>query len=250
MIVAAVGVVFTAWFNARGPETVDRISGEPAIKVGHVAVDYTAQDTALRTPVTDPADRAILLGSASGSRREEVLARHDRAPVEAAEVTVVLVGNRTSVRIIDIEPRVLDRKPTSDGALLIYTPAGEADTIGLSADLDTPAPRFTSTDDPGTAYFRKKQIDLKRDERVTLSMTVTGTAAYYAFDLLVTVLAQDRTEQVRIQGPAATPFRVTGVSRAYHAYYTASPLAGGGWRPVSRSDACATERKLAKAGEC
>lgn len=50
--------------------------------VGHVAVDYDAQDTALRKPVTDPTDRAVLLGTASGSRRDDVMARHVRAPVE------------------------------------------------------------------------------------------------------------------------------------------------------------------------
>lgn len=248
VIVAAIGVVFTAWFNTRGPDTVNRISGEPPIKVGHVAVDYDAQDTALRKPVTDPADRAVLLGTASGSRRDDVMARHDRAPLETADVTVVLVGNRSSLRIVDIRPRVLDRKPVSDGALLVYNPAGEVDTIELSADLDEPTPRFTTTKDPDTSYFRKKQIDLKRDERVTLSMTVTGKAAYYAFDLLVTVLAEDRTEQMAIQGPDKTPFRVTGTSGTYHAYYTTSPL--GGWQPISRSDACAIERKIEKAGKC
>ncbi|GAA3190180.1 hypothetical protein GCM10010486_68750 [Nonomuraea roseoviolacea subsp. carminata] len=248
VIVAAVGVVFTAWFNARGSDTVESISGEPPIKVGHVAVDYAAQDTTLRETVTDPADRAVLLGSASGSRRDAVMARHDRAPLETADLTVVLVGNRSSLRIVDIQPRVLDRKPVSDGALFIYTPAGEAATIELAADLDKPVPRFTSPEDPDISYFRKKQIDLKRDERVTLSMTVTGMAAYYTFDLLITVLTGDRTEQMTIQGPDRTPFRVTGTAGTYHAYYTTSPL--GGWRPISRSAACAIERKLARAGKC
>ncbi|WP_181449150.1 PQQ-binding-like beta-propeller repeat protein [Nonomuraea aridisoli] len=84
MIVAAVGVVFTGWFNARGTDAVDLISGEPPIKVGHVAVDHATHDTALRRPVTDPADRAVLLGGASGARRDAVLARHDWAPLETA----------------------------------------------------------------------------------------------------------------------------------------------------------------------
>ncbi|MFI6786981.1 hypothetical protein ACIBG4_06600 [Nonomuraea sp. NPDC050383] len=248
VIVAAVGVVFAAWFNARGSDTVESISGEPPIKVGHVAVDYAAQDITLREAVTDPAERAILQGSASGSRRDTVMARHDRAPLETADLTVALVGNRSSVRIVDIQPRVLDRKPVSDGALFVYTSGGEVATIELSADLDEPAPRFTSPKTPDISYFRKKQIDLKQDEQVTLSMTVTGTAAYYAFDLVITVLAGDRTEQVTIQGPDRTPFRITGASGTYHAYYTISPL--GGWQPISRSGACAIERKLAKAGKC
>ncbi|WP_285780606.1 hypothetical protein [Microtetraspora sp. NBRC 13810] len=248
VIIAAVGVVFTAWFNARGSDTVDRIGGEPPIKVGHVAVDYAEQDAVLRKPVTDPGDRAALLGNASGSRRDAVLARHRWAPLEKADVTVVLIGNRSSLRIVDIKPRVLVREPVSDGALLIHTPAGEVGTIELAADLDDPAPRFATAEDLDISYFRKKQIDLKRDERVTLVMSITGTAAYYEFDLLVTVLAEDRTEQLTIKGPDTSPFRVTGTADAYRAYYTVSPA--GGWQPISRDRACAIERKIQKVEGC
>ncbi|MEU1725815.1 hypothetical protein [Nonomuraea sp. NPDC005692] len=126
VIVAAAGVVFTAWFNARGSDTVGSISGEPPIKVGHVAVEYAAQDTTLREAVTAPAERALLLGAASGTRRDEVMARHDWAPLESADVTVVLVGNRSSLRIVDIQPRVLDRRPVSDGALFVHPGRGVA----------------------------------------------------------------------------------------------------------------------------
>ncbi len=248
VIIAVIGVVFTAWFNARGPDAVDRISGEPPIKVGHVAVDYSTQDTALREPVTDPGERAVLLSSTSGSRHDAVMARHHRAPLEKTDVTVVLIGNRSSLRIVDIKPRVLDRKPVSDGALLVYTPAGEVNTIELSADLDEPAPRFATAKDLDTSYFRKKQIDLKRGERVTLSMSVKGTAAYYEFDLLVTVLAEDRTEQITIEGPDKNPFRVTGTADAYRTYYAVSPLRG--WQPISSGQACLIERKIQKSKGC
>ncbi|TDC11496.1 hypothetical protein E1267_00735 [Nonomuraea longispora] len=248
VIITAIGVVFTSWFNARGPDTVDRISGEPPIKVGHVAVDHSAQDTALREPVTDPGERAILLGNASGARADAVMARHDRAPLERADATVVLVGNRSSVRVIDIKPRVLTRAPVSDGAVLISTPAGEVDTVELSADLDEPAPRFTAAEDPGTSYFRTKQIDLKRGEKITLSLSVKGTAAYYEFDLQVTALAEDRTEQLTIEGPGGSPFRVTGTAEAYRAYYTVSPLRG--WQPISRGEACVIERKIQQIKGC
>ncbi|TDE35359.1 hypothetical protein E1295_36110 [Nonomuraea mesophila] len=248
VLIAAIGVVFTAWFNTRGHDTVDLISGEPPVEVGHVAVDHSAQDTALREPVTDPGERAILLGNASGARVDAVMTRHHRAPLERADATVVLVGNRSSVRIVDIKPRVLTRAPVSDGAVLISTPAGEVDTVELSADLDEPAPRFAAAEDPGTSYFRKKQIDLKRDERITLSLSVKGTAAYYEFDLQVTVLAEDRTEQLTIEGPGGSPFRVTGTAEAYRSYYTVSPLRG--WQPISRGEACVIERKIQQVKEC
>ncbi|TMR92041.1 hypothetical protein [Nonomuraea basaltis] len=242
VIIAVIGVVFTTWFNARGPDTFDRISGEPPIKVGHVAVEYSARDTALREPVTDPGERAALLGNASGSRRDTVMARHHRALLDRTNVTVVLIGNRSSLRIVDIKPRVLARKPVSDGALLVDSPAGEVDTVELCANLDRPASHFAIAEDLDTSYFRKKQIDLKRDERVTLSMSISGKKAYYEFDLLVTVLAEDRTEQITIKGPDRGPFRVTGVPDDYRAYYAKSTF--GGWRPVSRAQAYAMLRKV------
>ncbi|PZG55347.1 hypothetical protein C1I98_03605 [Spongiactinospora gelatinilytica] len=257
VIVAAIGIVFTDWFNTSGPDTVERISGQPPLTIGHVAVDYTTRHTTLRRPVTDPGERALLLGAGSGSSRDAIMASHDWAPLGTTDVTAVLAGNRSSLRIIDIIPRVLARKPVSDGALFVYAPEGVAKTIELSADLDQPAPRFTTTRDttedtardPGTSYFRKKQIDLKRDEPVTLVMSITGSAAYYEFDLQVTVLAEgDRTEQITIKGPDGRPFRVSGIADRYRAYYGRSAL--GGWQPLSRAAACAKVEKNQKPGEC
>ncbi|MGI5488118.1 hypothetical protein [Microtetraspora malaysiensis] len=227
-ILAAFGVVFTEWYNAHGSDTVERVRGAAPITVGHVAVDYSERDTVLREPVTDPEDRAIMLAAHAGKRRDVVLARHQRALIDSMDVTVVLTGNRTSLRIVDIEPRVLARMPVSEGARLIAITGGEAGTVEMAADLDRPAPRFTTDGD--TAYFRKKQIDLKRDERITLSLSFTGKKAYYEFDLLATVLADDRTEEVVIKGPDGGPFRLSGEAARYRAYYREAPQ--GGWRPV------------------
>lgn len=248
VIIAAIGAVITAWVNARGPAAVDRLSGGPPIKVGYVAVDRSQHEIALGRPVTDPGERAVLRANASGARHDAVMARHQAAPIEEAAVTVVLTGNRSSLRIVDIEPRILDRGPVADGALLIYSSAGTTDTIELSADLDTPVPRFVTAADRKTPYFRKKQIDLKRDERVTLSLSVKGKAASYAFDLLVTVLAEDRTEQVSVEGPDGGPFRVTGLAGTYRSYYAVSPL--GGWQPISNAEACAMGRQSHKRAAC
>ncbi|MFI0418910.1 hypothetical protein [Spongiactinospora sp. 9N601] len=256
VLVAAIGVVFTEWFSTSGPDTVDRISGQPPLTIGHVAVDHTTRHTTLRRPVTDPGERAILLGAGSGSSRDAIMAGHDWAPLGTADVTVVLAGNRSSLRIVDIIPRVLARKPVSDGALFVYAAEGVAETVELSADLDQPAPRFTTARDtaedtardPDTSYFRKKQIDLKRGEPVTLVMAITGSAAYYEFDLQVTVLAEDRTEQITIKGPDGRPFRVSGIADRYRAYYGRSAL--GGWQPLSRAAACAKVEKNQKSEGC
>lgn len=229
VIIAAVGVVFTDWYNARGPDAIGRLAGREPLTVGHVAVHHGLRRLALREPVTDPAERALLLAGAATAQRDAALERHQVAPVAAMNVTVVLVGNRGSLRIVDIEPRVLTRGPASRAALLIPAGAGEVGTVEVTADLDRTAPRFTMAQHPDTAYFSKKQIDLHRDERVTLSMTICAEKAFYTFDLVVTVLAGDRTEQVAVTGPGGRPFRLTGPASTYRSSYQESPA--GGWRP-------------------
>ncbi|MFI6458678.1 hypothetical protein ACIBF6_44925 [Streptosporangium amethystogenes] len=230
VILAAFGVVFTEWYNAHGSDAVEQVRGAAPITVGHVAVDYSERDTVLREPVTGPEDRALMLAAHAGEQREAMLARHQMALIDSMNVTVVLTGNRSSLRIVDIEPRVLARRPVSKGARLIaITGGGEAGTVEMAADLDRPAPRFTTGGD--TPYFRKKQIDLKRDESVTLSLSFTGKKAYYEFDLRVTVLADGRTEEVVVKGPDGGPFRLTGEAARYRSYYRQAPQ--GGWQPVS-----------------
>ncbi|WP_336209186.1 hypothetical protein [Nonomuraea sp. LPB2021202275-12-8] len=241
VLIAAIGVVFSTWFSARGPDTMDRIGGGPPITVGYVAIDFTGRVSALREAVTDPEGRVALRASAADATREVVLTRHRRALIDLMNVTVTLVGNRSSLRIVDMKPRILTRGPVSDGARLSASSAGETGTIELAADLDRKAPRFTMAEDPQTPYFRKKQIDLKRDERVTLNMTIAGEKAYYEFDLLLTVLVEDRTEQMVINGPDKTPFRLTGAAKSYRSYYRDSPL--GGWEPLSRDQVCEMDPK-------
>lgn len=230
VILAAFGVVFNEWYNAHGSDTVERVRGTAAITVGHVAVDYSERDTVLREPVSDPEDRAVMLAAHADGRREAVLTRHRMSLIDRMDVTVALTGDRSSLRIVDIEPRILARLPVSEGARLIAVKAGgEVGAVEMSADLDRPVPRFTVGG--GAAYFRKKQIDLKRGEPVTLSLSFTGRKAYYEFDLRVTVLADGRTEEVVVKGPDGGPFRLSGEAGRYRSYYRESSL--GGWRPVS-----------------
>ncbi|MEU7833447.1 MULTISPECIES: hypothetical protein [unclassified Nonomuraea] len=229
VVLAAFGVVFTEWYNAHGSDTVEQVRGTAPITVGQVAVDYSERDTVLREPVTDPEDRAVMLAAHADKQRETMLARHRMAPIGGMNVTVALTGNRSSLRIVNIEPQVLTRMPVSEGARLIVIKGGEAGTVEMAADLDRPTPRFTSGGE--TPYFRKKQIDLKRDEPVTLSLSFSGKKAYYEFDLRVTVLADGRTEEVVIKGPDGGPFRLSGEAARYRTYYRQAPQ--GGWQPVS-----------------
>ena len=236
VLIAAIGVVFTTWFTSRGTDAIDRISGAPPVTIGHVAIHYDERDIVLREPVTDPEERGILLGRAAADERAALLNRHHGSVTDWMNATVVLVGNRDGLRIVDLKPRILVREPRSDGAFLQANTAGVTDTVELLADLDRPVPRFTTSEDLDVSYFSKKQIDLKRDERITLSISIKGKKAYYEFDLLATVLADDRAEQVVINGPDGTPFRLTGEADAFRSVYTEAPL--GGWTPVPAAKVC------------
>ncbi|MFF4625558.1 trypsin-like peptidase domain-containing protein [Nonomuraea jabiensis] len=234
VLIAAIGVVFTGWFNARGADTIDRLSGTGPLTIGYVAIDHAGRDTALRKAVTDP-DRAVLLGT-PGNALAALLARYQEAPIGSVDVVVVLVGRVSSVRIVNMRPRILKRLPVSRGALLTIPREGEVPTVEISADLDRPDPRFTPKNKPDTSYFRETQIDLKRDERVTFSMTFRGKKAFYEFELVLTVLTGNHTEDLVVRAPDGGPFRLTGESSAhdkspaYDSTYEKSPL--GGWRVV------------------
>ncbi|MEV0611785.1 hypothetical protein AB0I81_00580 [Nonomuraea sp. NPDC050404] len=242
VLIAAVGVVFSAWYTASGSDAVDQVGGKPPLTVGHVEVELDERLLVLREPVTDARDRAILLGKASSDTDvAAMLARHHVATIGDMTATVVLTGNRSSLRIIDIEPRMLTRAAPSDGALLVPGNAGETDTVELIADLDRRPVRFAMKQDPRTAYFTKKQIDLKRDEAVTLSLSFVGAKAYYEFDLVATVLAGDRSEKIVINGPGGTPFRLTGPADSYRTEYHRS--GGGMWSRVAPGPACTAPEK-------
>jgi hypothetical protein len=70
-------------------------------------------------------------------------ARPSRPAIDWMNITVVLVGNRSGMRIVDLKPRIVARESMSDGAYLKAAGgSGEAGTVELRADLDKAAPRF------------------------------------------------------------------------------------------------------------
>ncbi|MGP3937848.1 hypothetical protein [Nonomuraea sp. KM88] len=229
VLVTAGGVVLTDWFNARGSDTIGLAGDDRPVTVGHVAVDVTNLDLALGKAVSDPADRALLLGTPS-REHDALLARYRLAPIGGTRVVVVLVGSRGSARIVDMRPRVLARLPVSRGARLNIPRGGPVETVELGADLDRPVPRFAPKGKPDASYFAEHQVDLKRDERVTFSMTFRGEKACYEFDFVLTVQVSDHTEEVVIKAPDGGPFRLTGASDTYDSSYEHGELSRRGHR--------------------
>jgi hypothetical protein len=223
VLIAAIGVVFTGWFNARGVDMIDRLSGTGPLAIEHVSINDGERDKALRKAVTAPDDRAVLLGT-SPAALAALLARYQEAPIGSMEVTVVLVGKVSSMRIVTMRPKILKRLPVSRGACLSPPREGEVPTVEIGADLDRPDPQFTPKDKPDTLYFDETQIDLKRDERVTFNMTFRAEKYFYEFELELTVSGN---EPIVIRAPGGGPFRLTGPSDdGYDAYYRDSPLGG------------------------
>ncbi|WP_043626807.1 hypothetical protein [Nonomuraea candida] len=76
VLVAAAGVVFTAWYTASGTDAVDQIGGKPPLTVGHVEVDLDERPLVLRGGQTKyerkgqcPAlpERALISGYGDGA---------------------------------------------------------------------------------------------------------------------------------------------------------------------------------------
>ncbi|UBU08959.1 hypothetical protein [Nonomuraea gerenzanensis] len=233
VLAAAAGVVFTGWFNTLGPGVFDEVVSKEPLTVAYVSISDEGPSIALRDPVTSPQDRAILLGRADAMEEAAFLERHRAAQVGRMVVVAVLSGNRARLRIADVRPRVLEREPVSDSALLNPASAGEEGTIEIAADLDRPVPLFVPLKGRKTPYFQTKQIDLVRDEQVTLAMTLTACEAYYEFEFVATVVSDGRAEEVVIRRPGGLPFRLTGPAREYGVSYDEHPM--GGWRPASAS---------------
>jgi hypothetical protein len=246
LVIMLIGVVFTAWYTARGPDMIDRLTGTPPITIGHVSTDLESQDIALREPVTDPAGRRALLGAhRPPDEWQALLTRHKAAAVGQITVTVVLTGNRSSLRIVEIKPRIKVREPLSDGAFLAVSTEGVTETVAVKANLDETSPRFVTADNPRVRYFSAKQIDLKEDERVTLEMTISAKKAYYEFDLVATVLADEHSEQVVITAPGGSPFQVTGEAETYRSLYTRAQR--DAWAPMPQARVC---QEFPKTGTC
>ncbi|MFF8029249.1 hypothetical protein ACFZDJ_51115 [Streptomyces sp. NPDC007896] len=184
---------------------------------------------AMRSAVTAVDERAVLANAASEEEWMDFLGKKRAAPVNQVTISAVLEGGRSKVRVVDMRPRIREKREKWTGAYFTPATAGEVETIPLTADLDRRRPAFSTTGKTSENYFRQRQIELSRGEITTISMTLTAQKASYEFDILVTVMADDKAKEVIIHPEGESAFRLTGRESKASNYRQVFEEVGGAW---------------------
>ncbi|MFI2352148.1 hypothetical protein ACH492_35190 [Streptomyces sp. NPDC019443] len=244
-----VSAILTGWFQEAAPDLSRRALGSPALEV-RFAADISDQTApfALQKPVTTPQDRAMLVEPTSSREWQNFIREKNAAPVDRADMQIVLEGGRSKIRIVDLRPRILHKSTRWGGAYFIPATAGEVEAISVSADLDHPDPHFTQGKKGSRNYFHEKQLELARGEQVTLTISVTAKAAAYEFDFVATVIADGKIHDVPIRLPGKKPFLITarqakpsGYSQVFKEQgeaWVQAPAAGRVWCKVVGDEKC------------
>ena len=232
VLAAALGAWLTDWGKSF---TANSTSG-PAIYAIADVDPMSSNDYVLANPVTSTADKVTLLtGTASYADVMGLITRHGGVPVSHLTVTVILTGNRSSLRIVDIEPNIVVAKTIPDAAYLSFPSAGAVDIVPLSADLDRPFPALSEGSSP---YFHSHQTELKRGERESFRMTFDAST-YHEFNLTMTYVYGGKEYEQPIPGPRNGLFQVTGTASDYHDYgITYIGIANNKFEVASKAQAC------------
>jgi hypothetical protein len=187
--------------------------------------------------VTSVSDKVTLRsGTESDADVMALIARHGGVPVGQLTVTIVLTGNRSSLRIVNIELNIVVTKKAPDAAFLSFPSAGSVDVVPVVANLDRP---FPVLDDGSSPYFDLHEIDLSRGERQSFHMTFEARTGYHEFNLVVTYLYGDKQYYETIAGPSHGLFQVIGPASDYHDYQTVySGISGNQFEVASETQDC------------
>jgi hypothetical protein len=220
------------WFLAFGRSVADN-SGAALAAIVDVA-PLSARCSALTDPITSATDRVTFLsGTASVAQVMALIARHGGVNVGRMDVTLILEGRRSSLRIVDIQPQVLPSKNAPTAALLQYESAGSVPVIPVTANLNQPFPVLETKSGP---YFNTEEIDLVRGERETFRISFRATTGYYEFNLLVTYTTGGKQYEQTIPGPTDGVFRLAGAAANSHDYGTVyAGVNGNQFEVASRS---------------
>jgi hypothetical protein len=150
-------------------------------------------------------------------------------PVGSEVIRLVLEGNRNEpVRILNIEPVRLERKPPLGGVYFNIGGQGEADNIRILFDLDRLSPQaqeMKSNMLTGGLFFQDHTISLTRGEQVVILITA-GTSRYDAtYDLAIDYMAGSAT-QTEMVSDDGHPFQVTAPSSDLLCYKQVFTLRG------------------------
>lgn len=139
--------------------------------------------------------------------------------VEKLTIQVVLEGRRNQqIRILGIDPVVLEQTPPLSGTLFSAGPQGGDPTMQMMIDLDHPNPAAREVlRDPGSGepkaglpFFDNTTISLRDREQQVLLIRATATRHYIAFNLQIDYRLGDESKTMQITDHGQ-PFRITGL---------------------------------------
>jgi hypothetical protein len=235
-----------AWFLDFGRSVADN-SG-PALAAVADVDPLSTHSYALADPVTSAADKVTLLsGTGSAAQVTRLIARHGGVPVSRMDVTLILEGRRSSLRIVNIQPQIrhepAGRPPRA--AFIQLPQAGSEPVIPVTTELGQPGSVLETKSGP---YFDSEQIDLVRGERESFRISFLATTGYYEFTLLVTYVDGGHQYEQTIPGPIDGTFRLAGLAADYHDYgalYLGTSEAGNQFEVASTAQSCQLFKKSA-----
>ncbi|MER6948427.1 hypothetical protein ABT294_30810 [Nonomuraea sp. NPDC000554] len=214
ILIAVGGAWFTGLFgvvadSGEAADVVQDTLGRPALRVSVVQQRGQLTATALRERPKG-ADKSVLLGGETAQGQLlDLVRRRQGAAVGKAVVRVELTGGRKSVRVVGARPVVKKVGAPLTAALLACETAGEENTVEMVARLDPVSPAFLGKPPSKRPYFESRTISLKRDEQVTLDMTVMPGRGVYDFTIMIDYQYDGRTETQEVFDADGRPFRVT-----------------------------------------
>lgn len=131
---------------------------------------------------------------------------------------MVVEGRRSQgIRILDIQPKIVNRTPPLDGTLFDAPgQAGPDPTMKMLLDLDRAHPIVTEaliTDDEvksGPAFFGNTTISLKDREEQVIVLRAVAVSHYAEFELIFEYRVGDQIRAMTVTTNQGQPFRVTG----------------------------------------
>ncbi|GAA2457594.1 hypothetical protein ACFPFX_32720 [Streptomyces mauvecolor] len=223
---------------------VDKALGTTPLKVVHVSNVINEVPVAIKEAITTTEDRTMLANPATEKAWIDFLYQKQAAPVNQMTISVVLEGGRSKVRVVDMRPRIHHKGDRWSGAYFTPATAGEVGTVPLTSDLDQQHPAFFMAGNKSERYFTQRQIDLTRGEQSTVSMTFTARSASYEFDVVVTVAADDKTEEIAIHPDKGGLFRLTGRQEKPINYKQAFEEVDGAWIQAPAGQWCTKRYEL------
>jgi hypothetical protein len=177
----------------------------------------------------------------------KTLAAAQATPLGESEVDVVIEGGRAeTMTVVAIEAVIHKSGSALDGTLVLPRDAGgETDgPVNLGFDLDGPDLRARKVENGKLTtepYLAQQGLEVASGEKVRLTLAGFTDLAARQWTVRIDVLVGGTRRSI-VVGDPKNPFRVTGVSARYAAFYR---WAGSGLEELRPEDVCGADCRTA-----